>query len=376
MKQRKQGVFSGMTGTVYRSLSLAALSIAAFLPQHAAAANSEAIIDAAREEAKQGTFLVMVSSPKGERSHRVLMDAFQERFDLDLDWEWMPLNSNVSAPRIVEQAKSNVRQPSAIGGYPNTIYEHWIVGNDLDVEVDWVGDFGEIFPTIGAAATQGVLPKYHNRLIAQWNVLYVMVYNTRQVDPDEVPTSYAELTEEKWRGRFAMPNNSPSPLEYLALEMGQENVVDLTRKLVANEPRFKPGQPAVVGAVVSGEAAVAVGGYTALADAQKARGAPVDWKVLDSMPVQPLHSFMLKDAPQPNLGKLFLAWLSTEGLALQEKEEFLSLYRNEESPTRLRIQEMNPDVKLLELASDEQFDLLFKTERAVLDVLAGAAVGN
>src|SRR5690606_13188612 len=125
--------------------------------------------------------------------------------------------------------------------------------------------------------------------------------------------------------------------------MGQEGVVDLTRRLVANQPRFKPGQPAVVGAIVTGEAAVGVGGYTALADAQKAKGAPVDWKVLPALPVQPLYSFMLKGAPQPNLGKLFLAWLSTEGLELQEKEEFLSLYRNKESVTTKRIHEMNPD---------------------------------
>ena len=340
------------------------------------AADNQAVIDAAREEAKQGKFLVMVSSPKGERAHRALMDAFQKRFGLDLDWEWMPLNSNVSAPRIVEQAKSGVRLPSAIGGYPTTVYEHWIVKNGLDQEVDWEGEFGGMFPTIGAAAVEGVLPKYRKRLMAQWNVLYVMVYNTNQVKPEEVPGSYEELTQPKWKGRFAMPNNNSSPLDYLALELGRDGVVDLTRRLVANEPRFKPGQPAVVGAIVTGEAAAGVGGYTALADAQKAKGAPVDWKVLPSLPVQPLNSFMLKGAPQPNLGKLFLAWLSTEGQALQEKEEFLSLYRNEDSMTTKRIREMNPDVKILEVNTQEDFDTIFQTERAVMEVLSGAAVGK
>lgn len=376
MKQDKQGHFSNMTGLVNRSLSVAALSIAAFLPQYAAAANSDAIIEAAREEAKEGTFLVMVSSPKGERSHRVIMDAFQERFDLDFDWEWMPLTSPVSGPRIVEQAKTNVRQPSAIGGYSASIFDSWIGANNLEVEVDWVGDFGELFPTISAAAVDGVLPRHRNRLIGQWDVLYVMVYNTRQVKPEEVPSSYDELTEEKWRGRFAMSNNGPFPLDYLALDIGTDEVVELTRKLVANNPLFKPGPPAVVGAVAGGEAAVAVGGYTALAEAQKARGAPVDWKVLSALPVQPLYSFMLKDAPQPNLGKLFLAWLSTEGLALQETEEYLSLYRNQESPTTKRIHEMNPDVKALELSSDENVELVAKAERAVMDVISGVAVGK
>lgn len=376
MRHEKQPLNARMGGFLRHALTATAVALAAATAQTAVAADNQAIVNAAKEEAKQGKFLIMVSSPKGERAQRALVEAFQKRFDLKLDWEWIPLNSAVSAPRIIEQAKANVRLPSAIGGYPAPLYDQTIVKNGLDMEVDWVGEFGQMFPTIGAASVDGVLPRHQKRLMAQWNVLYVMVYNTRQVKENEVPTTFEELTQPKWRGRFAMANNSPTPLEYQILEMGEDKVADLTRRLVANQPRFKQGQPAVVGAIVAGEAAVGVGGYTALAEAQKARGAPVDWKVMPSLPIQPLYSFMLKGAPQPNLGKLFLAWLSTEGLELQEKEEALSLYRNEKSPTTQRIRQMNPNVKLLEFRTDDDYTKIQKAYQTVMDVVSGAATGK
>src|SRR5690606_4044640 len=110
----------------------------------------------------------------------------------------------------------------------------------------------------------------------------------------------------------------------------------------------KAGPPAVVGGVVSGETPVAVAGYTALAESQKKLGAPVDWVVLDDLPLQPLFVFLLKDAPQPTLGKLFLAWLVTEGLELQEETANLSLCANSGSPTTKRILQQNPNVRALD----------------------------
>ncbi len=54
----------------------------------------------------------------------------------------------------------------------------WIVKNRLDMEVDWVSEFGGMFPDIKTAAVDTVLPRYHNRLLRQWDVHYVLVYNT------------------------------------------------------------------------------------------------------------------------------------------------------------------------------------------------------
>lgn len=337
------------------------------------AADEAAIVAKAREEAKQGKFLIMVSSPKGEDGHRMLMDAFQKRFGLKLDWEWLPLTSPVSAPRIIEQAKNKVRLPSAIGGYAYSNFESAIARNGLEMEVDWVGEFSSIFPSIGVAAVDNVTPRFRNRLLRQWDVQYVMVYNTRMVKPDAVPKRLADLADPKWRGKFGMSNVDPNPLQFLALDSGIDGMVELTKKLIDNQPRFKAGPPAVVGAVVSGETSVALSGYTALAESQKRLGAPVDWVVLDDLPLQPLFVFMLKDAPQPTLGKLFLAWLVTEGRALQEQAEQLSLFADADSPTTRKILQQKPNVRVLEAKTDEDVDFLVRAEEEAMKVIAGAS---
>ncbi len=339
----------------------------------AQAADDPQIIAKAREEAGNGKFLIMVSSPKGEKEQKAVMEAFQKRFNLKLDWEWLPLTSGVSGPRVVEQAKSNVRLPSAIGGYPYTLYESWIVKNGLDEKVDWVKEFGGMFPDIKTAAADTVLPRYHNRLLRQWDVHYVLVYNTKSVKKADLPTSIEQFADPKWKGRFGMSNVNASPMEFLALDIGVDGLTDLTKKLVANQPRFKAGPPAVVGAVASGEIPVALCGYTALAESLKAKGAPIDWVVLDRLPLQPLLDFMLKGAPQPNLGKLFLAWLVTEGRTVQEKEEYLSLYSNPNSPTTQAVKKQNPKARVVEVRTDKDMETTLAAEKAVMSVISGAA---
>ncbi|KAF1043038.1 ABC transporter substrate-binding protein [Xylophilus sp.] len=263
--------------------------------------------------------------------------------------------------------------PSAIGGYGYNTYEHWFARNGLDERVDWVGEFGEMFPKIKAAAVDGVLPNYRGRMLRQWDVQYVMVYNRNLVKPEAVPRSIEELTRPAWRGRFAMANNTPPPLDILAVSHGVDAAVDLTRRLVDNAPRFKPGPPAVVGAISNGEVAVGVSGYTALAEAQKRKGAPIEWMPLDEVPVGPLFGFMLKGAPQPNLGKLFLAWLVTEGAQLQEELEYMSQYSNAESATTQRIKTLRPDAKVVEACTDDELKLTEQASRAIMNMIAGVS---
>lgn len=359
-----------------RSIALPAMVLAAATAIAATSANAadiDSILEKARAEASQGKFVNMVSSPKGEQAQRALMEAFQKRFDLEFDWEWLPLTSAVSAPRVIEQAKANVALPSVIGGYPYERYDAWFVENDLVASVDWVDEFEDIFPDIKKAAVDGVLPGYRNKLMRQWDVLYVMVYNTDQVEAKDAPRRLSDLADPKWRGRFAISNNTPPPLDILALHMGKEGVVDLTRDLLANEPRFKAGPPAVVGAIASGEVPVGVAGYTALAESLKKKGAPLAWVPLEQLPIGPLFVFMLKDSPHPNLGKLFLAWLVTEGQEIQEQQENLSFFANEESPTTKAILAAEPDIKTVQVQSAADQVLIDEAGREIMGLISGVA---
>ena len=129
----------------------------------------------------------------------------------------------------------------------------------------------------------------------------------------------------------------------------------------------------VVGAISNGEVALGVSGYTALAEAQKRKGAPIEWAPLATMPVGPLFMFMLKGAPQPNLGKLFLAWLATEGAEIQEKEEYLSLFHDPDSATTQRIKAMMPDVKVVEVRTEEKLRESEAAAKQIMNAVASVA---
>jgi iron(III) transport system substrate-binding protein len=298
------------------------------------------------------------------------MEAFQKRFNLKLDWEWIPLTSSVSGPRIAEQAKAKVRLPSVVGGYPYVLFDHWIDKNGLAARVDWLGTFGTELPGIRAAAMTGVLTPWQGALLRQWDVIYVMVYNTSLLKRQDVPDTAEALTDAKWRGRFAMSSVSSVPLEYFALTTGPDAALDLTRRLMANQPRYKPGPPAVVGAVVNGEVPIAIGGYTALADAQKANGAPVDWKPMNVVPVQPLFAFVLKDSPQPNLGRLFVAWLVSEGATLQDQVEFLARAGDPASSAAKKLKEMGAGTQFVESKNTEEEKIVSKTSLDIMNMLS------
>ncbi len=122
--------------------------------------------------------------------------------------------------------------------------------------------------------------------------------------------------------------------------------------------------------MASGEIPVALCGYTALAESLKAKGAPIDWVVLDKLPLQPLLDFMLKGAPQPTLGKLFLAWLVTEGRSIQEKAEYLSLYSNPASPTTIAVKKPQPAArKRWRSRNDKDMETVLAAEKAVMAVI-------
>jgi iron(III) transport system substrate-binding protein len=336
-------------------------------------ADDKALIAQAREEAGRGKFQIMVSSPKAESGQRMIMDAFQKRFDIKVDWEWMPLTAPVSAPRIAQQVTSGIKPPSAIGGYPYQTFDAWIAKNGLDMTVDWLGQFGAMFPAIRSAAVDTVLPPYHGRMLRQWDAKYVMVYNTNLVKRADVPTTFDELTSAKWRGRFAMSSNTAVPLDLLALELGPDQTLELTKKLLANRPRFKPGPPAVVGAIATGEVVVGISGYTALAEAQREKGAPIAWVPMKSLYVGPLFVFMLKDAPQPTLGKLFLAWLVTEGRQVQEAAEYLSSYADKESSTTKAIATASPNIDVVEVRNEKEYEMVDHIRREIMKIVAGAS---
>ncbi len=146
-------------------------------------------------------------------------------------------------------------------------------------------------------------------------------YNTNLVKPKDVPKSWDDLLDPKWKGKLGMLIY-PDPWKLLSQPnaWGEEKVMAFLKKLMLQKPKL--GRfPEVRNRVSSGETPLATGQHRerVLFEKEK-RGAPVDIAVVDPALVWVDILVVPKGARHPNAAALIAAALLTEeGQALMLK---------------------------------------------------------
>ncbi|MBM9466997.1 ABC transporter substrate-binding protein [Nakamurella leprariae] len=92
--------------------------------------------------------------------------------------------------------------------------------------------------------------------------LYTLSYNTDEVSADEVPTSFEELLDPKWKGRIGMGDPAAGATGFVAAAIHdgklEESWLD---EFKANEPVILPSERDVFTAVSTGQIALGLGNY-------------------------------------------------------------------------------------------------------------------
>jgi len=84
----------------------------------------------------------------------------------------------------------------------------------------------------------------------------VLVYNTEELNEDEVPDSVFDLTDPKWKGKVGLAPTNASFQAFVTamrLDAGEERTKRWLEELKANEPKFYEKNTPTVEAVASGE---------------------------------------------------------------------------------------------------------------------------
>ena len=87
----------------------------------------------------------------------------------------------------------------------------------------------------------------------------VMVYNTDDVAADELPNSVFDLTDERWRGKVAIPATNGSFLDWFTVfrdQQGTDVAVQWLEDMVANDARYYADNRSIVEAAARGEVEV------------------------------------------------------------------------------------------------------------------------
>lgn len=162
-------------------------------------------------------------------------------------------------------------------------------------------------------------------------------FNIRQVRSDQVPKSYQDLLSPVWKGKkISIDTEGQELLMGLMQAWGKEKAVDYMRKLAAQEPALGRGNNKRIELAAAGEFPLMIA-FTHSIEANKSRGAPVDWVNLEPVVLQ-IDSIMLgARAAHPNAAKLFIDFLlSQEGQELMQKNRRPTLRSGvEPDPPRL-----------------------------------------
>jgi len=156
-----------------------------------------------------------------------------------------------------------------------------------------------------------------------------MAYNTKLVPPDQVPKTYDDLLDPKWKGKIAwrIGTSSGTPLFITTIRLSrgedkaQEYFAKLSEQKIIN---FGSGSArTLVDRVIAGEIPIALNIFAHHPLISKAKGAPVNTVLLDPVPSTAGTMIVPKGVRHPHAAMLLADFiLSKEGQEIFAKAEY------------------------------------------------------
>ncbi len=144
---------------------------------------------------------------------------------------------------------------------------------------------------------------------------YVLGYSTTLVNEEEIPKSYDELLEPRWKGnRIAIDSTAHGLLRGLAAAWGEDKAVAYLKRLADQQPVMARASITAVDSLHTGNVAMVIARAPVIQGYKKKLQSPIDWVSLEPTVAQ-LDAVMLSaQSPRPNAARLFVDFvLSKEG---------------------------------------------------------------
>src|SRR5215475_2401916 len=162
------------------------------------------------------------------------------------------------------------------------------------------------------------------------NVYFMTLgYNTRGVRPNELPKTYEDLLQPRWRGQMmwstSRGSGAPQFIGNILLTMGQEAGKAYLQKLKGqNIAKSTASARQILDLVIAGEYPMAVQIFNHHSYISKAAGAPVEWQPLEPVTATINTIGLAKNSPHPHAAMLFLDFfLSKKGQKIVQLSNYL-----------------------------------------------------
>jgi iron(III) transport system substrate-binding protein len=151
--------------------------------------------------------------------------------------------------------------------------------------------------------------------------MFVQAYNTKKIKKEDLPKSYQDLLDPKWKGMLGIETSDYDWFAYVLQEIGQEKGIKLFNDIVAaNGISLRKGHSLLGQMVSSGDVPLAMNLYSWGPDELKKKGAPIERFNIS----QPIAMFtglgVVKKAPHPHTAVLFYDYMLSDGQGLQSEQ--------------------------------------------------------
>ncbi len=305
-------------------LALALLAIAlpglaqdASLLQYTGPDRAQRILAAAKKEGTLTLYTTLAAN-----NMRALIGPFEEKYGIKVTI-WRAPTEKVMQ-RTVTEAKGGRHEVDAIHfGSPQLEALH----REKILQPVKSPVFGEL---VNAAVPA------HQEWAATILQIYVQVYNPKLIRKEDLPKTYQDLLDPKWKGKLGIEGESWPWFATLVQEMGEEKGMKLFRDMVAANGMVAHNSITLLNNLVAaGDIPMGLTVYRHIAQASKDKGMSIDWFSLKPAIARSNGIAIARNAPHPNAALLFYDYMLSAAGAQKTFSELGYVPTNTKLPTDL-----------------------------------------
>lgn len=164
--------------------------------------------------------------------------------------------------------------------------------------------------------------------------VWTAAYNTDKVRKEDLPKSYQDLQDPKWKGRLGIEANNHAWFGTLMQELGEDRGTKLFTNIIAtNGLSARKGHSLLTTLVASGEVPLALTVYNWNPEQLKAKGgAPIEALFIPPVIAQPSTIALMRRAPHPAAALLFYDFMLSEGQKMLADNSYVVTSKKLPSP--------------------------------------------
>ena len=144
---------------------------------------------------------------------------------------------------------------------------------------------------------------------AGYHVIVVTAYNTKLVRKEDVPKSYEDLLNPRWKGKMVLDTQDADWFHTMLDYLGEEKGLTFMKRLAQLAPEMRTGHTLESQLLAAGEYSMSPILYGYRVAQMMSEGAPVDFTMIDPVITKPRLSALARQAPHPHAAILFLDWI-------------------------------------------------------------------